>query len=384
MQSIKLISKCIFVSLLCMFFFHFTSSGQTSTLTFTSTNPALGQGGGYTYCTSNGWILKSNSYCGQNVSPAFSSNMNSANIAFLAVNTTSNGRTTVYPMTGGNFVLYTESSGTTPEAMNEIIITTFGYPTYSVDIASVQIYHEAGSNVDFTFYGGTTYRGSELGSTVASVPSGVATTVSLVGSGFYGFNTIRIVPASSIVFGANAFTFSDSELPLTWSYFDVADNKSNVTLSWATFRETNTRHFEIERKLSGEDAFVGIGNVAAAGNSDAVSEYQYNDYPPQSGMVQYRIRQVDNDGHYSFSEIKEIHVNPVISIYPNPTRDQISIYTTDETWSGRLRDLYGKVVMEISSVRSPLDVSTLPAGIYIIEMKNAVNEKVTQKIVKRE
>ncbi|MEZ4828777.1 MAG: T9SS type A sorting domain-containing protein [Bacteroidia bacterium] len=386
MCSIKLTKPCSCIFLLFLVIFNFTANAQTSTVTFTSDNPALGQSGSYTYCTAEGWILKSNNYCGQVVSPAFTSNMNSASIMFLGVSPSFTGRTTVYHMTAGNYVLYTASGGATPEAMLEFIVRASNSATYPVDITSVEIFHEHGSDMEFTFTGGSTYRGTDLGSKVVTVPSGVATTVSLSGSGFYGFNTIRIIPASNIIFGTNAFTFTDLDtgLPVEWSYFNVEDHNSQVNLSWATLRETNTSHYEIERKFSGNEDFISVGSLSAAGNSDKTTEYQYTDYPPMAGTVQYRIRQVDNDGHFSFSEVKEINVNPTISIYPNPTSDMISIYTTDDTWSGQLLDLFGKVIMEIPSGQLQIDISTLPRGIYVVDLKNSANETITQKIVKQE
>ncbi|MEZ4777669.1 MAG: T9SS type A sorting domain-containing protein [Bacteroidia bacterium] len=384
MHFVKLTKQRTFASLLFVLFSYFTSFGQTSTVTFTSNNPALGQSGGYTYCTAEGWIVKSNNYCGQVVSPAFTSNMNSSYIMFLGVSPSFTGRTTVYPMTAGNYVLYTASGGATPEAMLEFIIRSLNNTTYPVDITSVEIYHEHGSDMEFTFTGGSTYRGTDLGSKVVTVPSGVATSVSLSGSGFYGFNTIRIIPASNIIFGTNAFTFTDLDtgLPVEWAYFEASQDNASIHLAWATQQESNTDYFDIQRKAPGDDTFLSIGTLDAAGNSNEIRSYQFVDHLVPSGSLHYRIRQVDIDGKESFSKVEEILANPAISFTPNPTNGMIDINASGQSWSGRLLNLHGKIIREIPYNQSQLNISDLPAGIYLIDMRNNEGQTFTKKIVK--
>lgn len=377
----QVLTQRVFASLLLMILFHCTLIAQTAT--YTSTAPGDGQVGGYTYCTANGWIVVSSNYCGQSISPAFSANMNSSNIRFLAIDALGFGRTTNYPMTGGNFLLYTETTGTTPELMSEFIVRSLNNGTFPVDLTSVQVYHEAGIPIDFTFQAGTTYRTSDLGSKVVSIPSGVVTTVSLVGSGFFGFNTVQILPASNVIFGVNAFTFSDTPLPVEWSYFQASQSGDAVHLSWATQQEINTSHFDIQRKLPGEASFTTLGNLEAAGNSDKMKAYQFIDHAPKSGSLQYRIRQVDLDGNYSFSRVEEIVTESVVTLMPNPTNGIIYLNTPDQTWSGRLLDLQGKEMMKIPLTRSKIDISALPAGIYFLDLNNQVGERFKDKIVKR-
>lgn len=377
----KLITLRTFVSLLFMILAYSASTGQ-STATFTSTAPGDGAEGGWTYCGANGWILVSNNYCGQSISPAFSANMTSSNIGFLPVNTTSNGRAVSYPMTGGTFLLFTDITGTTPQLMREFIIRSFNNGTNPVDLTSVQVYQESGSAIDFTFTGGTSYRGSELGSTVISIPSGVVTTANLASAGFYGFNTVQALPATDVIFGLNAFAFSDAPLPVEWSYFEASQEESAVNLNWATHQEINTSHFDVQRKLPGGEIFETIGTQEAAGNSDELKSYQFTDYSPKTGSIQYRIRQADLDGAYSFSRVEEVITESAISLMPNPTNGIVHIETPDQSWSGRLLDLQGKVLREISPDQSQIDISDLPAGMYLMDLYNKTGERFTNKIVK--
>lgn len=358
------------------------SIGQ-STVSYTSLDPNDGQTPSYTYCGVNGFMQISSNYCGQSISPAFSANMNSSGIMLLAINAVGAGRPINYPMTGGNFLLFTESTGTTPEVMSEFLIRSTNNGTNPVDLISVQIYQETGSPVNFTFTGGTSYRASDMGSTVVSIPSGVVTTATVSSAGFFGFNTVMILPATNIIFGVNAFTFSDTPLPVEWSYFEASQEASSVNLTWATHQEINTSHFDVQRKIPGDETFTNLGTLAAAGNSDEVNAYHFTDYFPKSGAIQYRIRQVDLDGAYSFSKVEEVIAESAISILPNPTNGIVHIQTPDlASWSGRILNLQGKVLREIPPAQSQIDISDLPAGLYLMDLYNTAGERFTGKIVK--
>ncbi len=377
----KLITLRTFVSLLFMILVYSASTGQ-STVSYTSLDPNDGQTPAWTYCGVNGWMQISSNYCGQSISPAFSANMNSSGIMLLGVDAGGFGKAVNYPMTGGNFILFTENTGTTPQVMSEFIIRSINNGSNPVDLTSVQIYQETGSAVNFTFTGGTSYRGSELGSTVISIPSGVVTTATVSSAGFFGFNTVRILPATNIIFGVNAFTFSDSPLPVEWSYFEANQEESAVNLNWATHQEINTSHFDVQRKLPGGETFETIGTLEAAGNSDELKSYQFTDYSPKTGSIQYRIRQADLDGAYSFSRVEEVIAESAISLMPNPTNGIVHIETPDQSWSGRLLNLQGKILREISPTESQIDISDLPAGMYLMDLYNKTGERFTNKIVK--
>jgi hypothetical protein len=115
-----------------------------------------------------------------------------------------------------------------------------------------------------------------------------------------------------------------------------------VVLNWTTATEVNNYGFEVERQKSvqrtpyGEDrsqnsevSWEEIGFVEGSGNSNSPKEYSFVDAcpfgkNPSSGNLQYRLKQIDNDGKFTYSEEVEIDINFIPGVfileqnYPNP------------------------------------------------------------------
>ncbi len=356
------------LALALFFIFPLLAFGQVSTLTYTSTDPADGGWAGYTYCTSNGYIRKANNYCGQSASPAFTSNMNSADIYFLGIKSTGVGRTTNYPFSGGNFLTFTESDGGTLNTMASFRIWAASGATYDIDLASVTIYHEAGTDIDFTIQGSTTVSGTELGRTTVTIPSGVATPVSL--SGNYGFTYVHVIPASYINFGVSSFVFSDTPLPVEWLDFSAQPQDGTVHLTWATASETNSDYYVVQRK-SEDGEWMSLADLPAAGNSTEMKEYAFTDYLAPSGRSQYRIRQVDIDGKMHYSKTEEILFQPAFQIMPNPSSDWVRLSGVSGPVSGQLLDLQGSVIRSFDQAEASLWVGDLPTGIYFLRLEGS-------------
>jgi hypothetical protein len=100
----------------------------------------------------------------------------------------------------------------------------------------------------------------------------------------------------------------------------VADGK--VILNWRTATETNNRGFEIERSLDNK-SFEKIGFVPGYGTSTKSHTYSYSSDLNSSDKEYYRLRQVDFDGTFEYSNIVEV-LSPLPSAYtisqnyPNP------------------------------------------------------------------
>lgn len=104
-------------------------------------------------------------------------------------------------------------------------------------------------------------------------------------------------------------------------------NDIEIALSWTTASETNNNYFEVQRLVDGE--FQTIGIVDGSGNSNEEICYEYVDYNVNSNVQYYRLKQVDFDGAFEYSNV--IRVNEVlntkenITIYPNPVKDELNI-----------------------------------------------------------
>lgn len=191
-------------------------------------------------------------------------------------------------------------------------------------------------------------------------------------------------------------THNNVPLPVELLYFSETCNGSLPELSWATASEQNSSHFAIERSA---DATVWeeIGQVAAAGTSQATHEYRFLDSDPLDGTISYyRLVQVDMDGtanilptaaHLSCGAAKGS-----LMVFPNPATDilhvQIGTMSSDvpiELW---LLDAAGRQVALLrpndGSVLSSFSVQHLTPGTYDLQLRHADGEGIEHhRIVKQ-
>lgn len=105
-------------------------------------------------------------------------------------------------------------------------------------------------------------------------------------------------------------------------------NNRSVAITWATAKEWENSHFEIERAIDQVNSFETIGEVAGVGFSDDVVTYAFEDakLPLSGGMAYYRLKQVDFDGTYAYSEVVTVripgaaNVSNVWKAFPNPNK----------------------------------------------------------------
>lgn len=121
-------------------------------------------------------------------------------------------------------------------------------------------------------------------------------------------------------------------LPIELLSFTGYNEGSVNVLSWTTASERNSLKFEIEKSYDA-NGFEKIGEVVAAGNSYIDLNYTFNDNYPQIGSNYYRLKMIDIDGTFKYSEIINIRVREdnlpitdgIMKIYPNPTKGYLNI-----------------------------------------------------------
>jgi hypothetical protein len=180
---------------------------------------------------------------------------------------------------------------------------------------------------------------------------------------------------------------TDQELPVELSSFDakIVDNK--VALNWQTKTETNNYGFEIERSVTSETAksnWEKIGFVNGNGNSNSPKEYSFLDSNPKGGSsFEYRLKQIDSDGQFQYSNIVEVTVMPVefalYQNYPNPFNPSTKIKYSVPTESDvtiKLYDILGKEVRSVvSSKHTPgnyeivFNAGNLASGTYFYRIQ---------------
>lgn len=186
-------------------------------------------------------------------------------------------------------------------------------------------------------------------------------------------------------------------LPLELTDFRGEKVKDQNLLHWATAREYNTSHFEIERSNDAMD-FIKIGELKSGNNSLENQIYQYWDDEPQNGINYYRLKQVDLDGTFTYTKTIAIDNQGIITnfelqkIYPNPAQNSINFVfavPSSDLIQLEIFDSNGKSVSKkIESYQKGIqnfnqNLSSFAKGIYILRISNLQTGQVlTEKFVK--
>ncbi len=115
--------------------------------------------------------------------------------------------------------------------------------------------------------------------------------------------------------------YSSYILPVSLFGFDAVYNNRKVLLQWKTAIEINSKNFEIERSFDGSN-YTKIATVNAAGNSQQVINYAYDDEDLNQNVttLYYRLKIVDNDLNFKFSKVVSVslpnELNKTIKVYP--------------------------------------------------------------------
>lgn len=164
-------------------------------------------------------------------------------------------------------------------------------------------------------------------------------------------------------------------LPVELSSFEAIPINNEVHLHWTTASEINSDYFSVERS-SDLINWEEIGQVNAHGNSNEEIAYRYIDALPLTGTSYYRLRQFDFDGQEYQSGARTVRLNSILSIAPNPTSGKVTLfgeYDGTIIVSGAMgNNVTGNTTIQRENGKSIIDLSELPASIYLISTGNKV------------
>lgn len=216
-------------------------------------------------------------------------------------------------------------------------------------------------------------------------------------------------PTNLAASGSNPYTLSRSgftsfspfavstfnALPVTWISFNGNHENGNNYLTWITSDEENNSHFVVEASIDGIN-YSSVGQVNGSGTTSSLSTYHFTHYHVTAPVVYYRIKQVDNDGTFSYSTTIRISTTAVnrntVNLTPNPvvstaTLDIYSFESATVTFSivdglGRtLQSGHANVQKGINKI--PVDLSRLGNGIYFLRINNGNGWNEVKKFVKQ-
>jgi len=210
-------------------------------------------------------------------------------------------------------------------------------------------------------------------------------------------NTWSAVQTGTIDYAATVTFLADNNvLPIRLASFSAQALKpGGVTLSWITLSETDNFGFTVERKREGETRFVELPRSFVAGNGTSAEPhyYTFTDSSAGTGSMFYRLKQMDLDGYFHYSDA--VKTNSVTSVdeaslpaavellqnYPNPFNPSTNIrYRISDIRHLKLsvHDLLGREVAVLVDGTMPAgehsvtwNATGLAGGVYYCRMQTA-------------
>jgi len=166
-------------------------------------------------------------------------------------------------------------------------------------------------------------------------------------------------------------------------------------LHWNTSSEYNSDHFDLENSVEGND-FSTIANVSAAGFSTHELNYDFTDTKPNRGLNYYRLKLVDRDNTFTYSNIVLIKLNTNSNVStvvsPNPVINSINIQLQSDNAGEvlvQLTNVLGAVVRSqtwqvVSGENfTSINTSGLPAAMYFVNIyRSSAAPAETYKVLK--
>lgn len=168
-------------------------------------------------------------------------------------------------------------------------------------------------------------------------------------------------------------------LPVDLSlFYGAIDSYHKINLEWVTESEENNAFFEIERSRDGL-VFEKIGRVTGNGNTFSRYYYSFLDKQPGLGENYYRLKQVDFDGSYTYSELIMVEMvqdlSTLLSVAPSVAESEVDILFSQLPRTNYLIEIFDSNGVNIHNIPIEpevavvnLDVSDYQPGMYFIRV----------------
>ena len=189
-------------------------------------------------------------------------------------------------------------------------------------------------------------------------------------------------------FGANfPVKIVEKIIPVEFVSFNAVSDGNTISLTWSTATETNNYGFEVQRSIN--NLFYSIiGFVKGNGTTTENHDYSFRDKYTQQGVYNYRLKQIDFDGSFTYSDVIEVNVNvntfSLEQNYPNPFNPTTTIVFSIPVKSQvslKIFNSIGEQVAQLVNEEKPagnyevefnstgLIHQTLPSGIYFYRIQ---------------
>ena len=171
-----------------------------------------------------------------------------------------------------------------------------------------------------TIYSGSTFNGIILASSSITV------------------NASAALVTAKLLASTGAVTINSDILPVEIVSFNATAHRTDADLNWSTATEVNNFGFEVQRTTMNDELgmmnWSTAGFVEGAGTSSSPKEYSFTDKNLTSGKYSYRLKQIDRDGKFEYSQTVEVIIGQaptefaLMQNYPNPFNPTTKIQYT--------------------------------------------------------
>ncbi len=202
-------------------------------------------------------------------------------------------------------------------------------------------------------------QGSSYGGT-AETTSAMMTEATFTGAG-WNFTTFWTI-SGSVNNGYPTFQ-GVTVLPVELTSFTASASGTTVELQWTTATEINNFGFNIERAIN--SSWTKVGFVAANGTSNGPHTYSYTDNIGTAGTYSYRLKQIDHDGAFVYSQEVQvtIAVPKVLALsqnFPEPFNPSTTIQFTVPSDGRATLKVFNTLGQEVATLFD----SEAEAGVY--------------------
>jgi hypothetical protein len=257
------------------------------------------------------------------------------------------------------------------------------FPAISSQVKMVNL-PNGGTDINPNAFFGLSLDGADIVNERAmfySLPS--ASSIANDGNGYHGISYVQTIQAIETP-------------PAKFVDFSAVENNGNGSLSWQMENESsNTDHYEIERSLNSID-FTIINIINSKNNGNSSNSYDASDLNlstiSSAGLFYYRIKEIDKNGKFIYSETKKIRLNGkalAILAYPNPINDFVNLTIDIEQDASGILTIYDAAGKEIQLIQLQLlkgantkkiNMTNLAAGVYLLQLTTPKENKIIRVI----
>jgi len=187
----------------------------------------------------------------------------------------------------------------------------------------------------------------------------------------------------TITYGTTVCIFTDGTLPLNLLDFKSATYDNSIMVSWKCIENEKCLGYELEKSYDGRQ--WNVLTFQSNSKPNTLSNYSFMDNQKSTNVIYYRLKKVNNDISFEYSNtityLNNDHFR--FSINPNPALNEITIVSNQLEQINKIScyDFTGKELNISVKDNNKIDITDFPNGVYYLNIETELNQY-TEKFIK--